>query len=124
MVQATEPDDETDLVVEIVDGAPTIVRKPRQPKLVFEDLPLIGEDGKPVMTIQDRVSDILGPDGHPTVVGTAIPVTHPVAVMVEEEYTEEVDEPAGDRLGLRYDQLALFMLRGLASRVDSIGAWS
>ena len=70
--------------------------------------PVIGIDGQIVM--QTVVTE--GESGFP--VERLEPLMHPVPVMIEVEQEVETDEPAGERLGFRPDQLALFLIAGIA----------
>lgn len=103
-VQATEDVEEAYSEIEIRDGVPVQVQKTRivqQPKVVM--IAVVDEDGRPV----ERGGE---------------PLLHPVPVMEVRPVEVEIDEPAGDRLGFRYDQLTLFMLRGLLARVEALEA--
>lgn len=100
LVQAVDEVEEIETDIEIRNGVPVqvtgprIVQRPRVTLIAVKD-----EAGRPVLR-----------DGEP--------LQHPVPVMVEKEIEVEIEELAGDRLGFRYDQLTLFMLRGLAARVE------
>ncbi|HEV7258922.1 MAG TPA: tail fiber domain-containing protein [Bosea sp. (in: a-proteobacteria)] len=91
--QAQGPDEEY-REIEIIDGVPTLVTKTREGARLFDLIPVVDEAGDAVM------------DGDE-------PMLYPVPRIVEEPGEIEIDEPAGDRLGFRYDQLTLFMLRGM-----------
>jgi hypothetical protein len=111
MIQKTEAKTVNEETIEIIDGVPTIVVKTREvQEPVVEMVQVIGADGEPVMV--ERQIEVDGEpdkDGNPTKTTQTItePRLHPVPVMVETEVKETVDEPAGDRLGLRYDQCAV-----------------
>lgn len=110
MAQATESVEETYAEIEIRDGAPVQVQKSRTvERPMFDLVAVVDEAGAPAKD-GDR------------------PLMHPVPVMIEVEREVEIDEPAGDRLGLRYDQCAVFeaaWLRRefsrLAARLDVLG---
>ncbi|MGO4171545.1 hypothetical protein [Bosea sp. TAF32] len=104
--QKTEPV-EPELVIEIIDGIPTQVLREREPQPVFEMKPVIGRGGEVVM----QTVIVEGASGFP--VERQEPLLHPVPVMIEVTREVEIEEPAGERLGFRYDQLALFMMAGL-----------
>lgn len=111
LVQKTEAKTINDETIEVIDGVPTVVVKTREvQEPVFEMVQVIGADGKPVM-VEREVETEGEPDedGNPTKTTQTItePRLHPVPVMVESEVEETIDEPAGDRLGLRYDQCAV-----------------
>ncbi|KRE07469.1 hypothetical protein ASE63_22480 [Bosea sp. Root381] len=120
--QQTEPDDGFDTVIEVRDGVPTLVQKARPPKPVFRMEPVLDESGEQVMEPVERQSDLLDQNGQPAIIVEMRPALHPVPVMVEREETiwVEIDEPDGDRLGFRPDQLDRFMLRGLLARVEAL----
>jgi hypothetical protein len=111
LVQKTEAKPVSEETVEIKDGVPTIVVKTREvQEPVVDMVQVIGADGRPVMV--ERQIEVDGEpdkDGKPTRTTQTItePRLHPVPVMIEAEVEETVDEPAGDRLGLRYDQCAV-----------------
>jgi hypothetical protein len=136
LVQKTETKTVSEETIEIKDGVPTIVIKTRETQEpVVEMVAVIGADGKPGMVERqievdgepetiEREIEVPGKpdkDGNPTVKKKTVketitpkinktiqePRMHPVPVMVESEVEETVDEPAGDRLGLRYDQCAV-----------------
>jgi hypothetical protein len=77
-----------DKAVEVIEGVPTLVLRSRTVPAV-ELRPIVDGSGVPVL--DDAGSSLL----------------HPVPVMIEAEVEETVEEPAGDRLGLRYDQCAV-----------------
>lgn len=99
-VQATEQREEVATEVEIRDGAPVRVTKTRVVEVpLTEPRVLTDEAGK--IIVDER----------------GVPMTHPVPVMIEEEIEVEFDEPAGERLGLRYDQCLVFETAYLRSRL-------
>lgn len=90
--------------IEVRDGVPVQVVKTRIEKQpVIEMVAVVDENGEPV--IQDDK-----------------PLPHPVPVMVETEVEIDVEEPAGDRLGFRPDQLDRFIMRGLAEKIARLEA--
>lgn len=108
-VQATEDAEEVYTEIEIRDGVPVRVEKIRAIQRPLESLiAVVDESGQPVTRTSQNEDGSF----------TAEPVMHPVPVMVDREVEVEIDEPDGDRLGFRPDQLALFLLRGLLARVD------
>jgi hypothetical protein len=126
-VQATEDKLEVYTEIEMRKGKAVQVEKQRTVKApVFETIPVVDAKGKPVMT-EVEVQTGVDEDGEPIVkiekrrlttqipVMTTEPVLHPVPVMVDEQHEIEVDVPAGERLGLRYDQVTLFILAGMAA---------
>lgn len=100
---------EPTLVIEVIDGIPTQVWREQPDLLVYDLRQVIGIDGKPVMQTVIVEND----DGEPE--ERTEPLLHPVPVMVQIEREEWVDEPAGERLGFRPDQLALFLIAGCVS---------
>lgn len=128
-VQATE--DIVEPVTEIVlqAGQPVQISQPQTVKKpLFEMRPLLDEAGQPVTRIEPFIAESGFPDER------AVPVLHPVPVMIDEpvmhavpvteerEVEVEIEEPAGDRLGFRYDQLKLFIMCGIAARLDALEA--
>jgi hypothetical protein len=92
--------DEPESTVEIRDGVPTLIAITRTREVpVIERRALVDEGGQAV----------IGEDGEQ--------VFCDVPVMVEEEFVEEVEEAAGERLGFRYDQLNMFLIAALAEAV-------
>ncbi len=73
------------------------------------DTGLFKIDGSPAKRIEKRPATTQVP------VMTTEPVLHPAPVMVDEDVEIEVDEEAGERLGLRYDQVYGFILAGMAA---------
>ena len=134
-VQKTEVVTETYTEVEIIDGVPTQVEKTREVKRpAVEMVQVVGKDGKPVFTEREETVPVEpakpskkkgkksdDESVEPTAPAETItrtvrePVLHPVPVMVEEEVEVEFDEDAGERLGLRYDQVYGFILAGMAA---------
>lgn len=131
--------------VDIVDGQPvTRSRMIEQPKV--DMVPLIGLDGRPVLDgIGNRVLDdagrpvvigqvpVLDHDGDPMIdadgdmlmtggawlLDGGNPVTYPVPVMEDVEVDTEIVAPAGRvRYGVRYEQLAMWLIRALAQMVE------
>jgi hypothetical protein len=112
-------------VIEIVDGAP--VRKARTeitetPRTAM--LPVVDEQGQPVMTTVAIVNEIFDTAGEKT--GEAeedveVPLMHAVPVMETIAERFDVDEvaPAGDRYGFRVDELHAFILRGLLAALET-----
>lgn len=97
IVPATEVVEEVYTEIEIRAGTPVQVRKTRMAtRPVVEMTAVVDENGQPVLRGDD-------------------PLMHPVPVMVEREVEIEIEEPAGDILGFREGQLAMFMLAGLAN---------
>lgn len=85
--------------IEVINGVPTMVNKTRTDKEPqVQSVAVVDENGDPVIV-----------DGEPLV--------HPVPVMetVTERYNVVTVREAGSRYGFRPDQLALFILRGLAA---------
>lgn len=96
-VPATEEVEEAYSEIEVRDGVPVQVAKTRVVKRpLVEMIPVVDENGEAIMTGDE-------------------PAMHPVPVMEDREIEVEIDEPAGDRLGFRYDQLTLFILRGMVA---------
>lgn len=119
-VQKTELRTVTEETIEIVDGVPTLVSRTHEvQEPVFEDRIVIGVDGKPVMVERkvERVTDVVGPDGFPAKFVEVViePRLYPVPLMIDEEYEQEIDEPAGDRLGVREGQVLSFILAGMTA---------
>lgn len=111
MVRATETVEEPFNEIEVRDGVPVLVRKTRTvERKLFEMRPVLDEAGVPVM---QTISSIVGEHGE-LLEQEPAPLMHPVPIMIERDVEVEIDEPAGERLGFRPDQLALFMLAGLA----------
>ncbi len=76
--------------IEIRDGAPVLVERMRvihEPAV--EMRPVLDEEGRPVLREGAKV-------------------LYPVPLLVEEAYEVELEEPAGERLGLRYEQCLVF----------------
>lgn len=100
MVQKVEEVEVSYAEIEVRDGSPVQVTKTRTDKQpVTHMAPVVSENGKPVLT----------EDGQP--------LMHAVPVMAEEDVEVEIDEPAGDRLGFRPDQIDRFIMRGLAEKI-------
>lgn len=113
MVPAAEDVAESYSEIEIREGVPVRVQKTRVVQRPLESLvAIVDESGQPVTRTSQNE------DGSFTVE----PLMHPVPVMVAREVEVEIEEPAGDRLGFRYDQLTLFLMRGLVSRVAELDA--
>jgi hypothetical protein len=110
MVKTQIPKTETKTIseetIKIKDGVPTVVVETREvQEPVVEMVQVIGADGSPVMIeVPTGIMLLTDPPKPQT---RLVPRLHPVPVMVESEVEETVDEPAGDRLGLRYDQCAV-----------------
>lgn len=120
--QATVDVEETFTEIEIREGVPVQVQKMRtvqRPQVQM--VAVVDEAGQPVM---QEVNVEIGRDagGEPIIIRQLEPLLHPIPVMIEVEREVEIDEPAGDRLGFRYDQLALFIMRGLLARVEALEA--
>lgn len=122
-VQATEEQTETYTEIEMRDGKPVQVEKKRTVKVpVFETVQVVNAKGKPVTEKVLPEGLAFGqkekrPVTTQVPVMTTEPVMHSVPVMVEEEVEVEIDEPAGDRLGFRPDQIDRFIMRGLAEKI-------
>ncbi len=127
-VQATEDKVEDYTEIEMRDGKAVQVEKTRTVKAPkFDTVPVVDDRGRLVMTEVEVETGVLGADGKPATrremrpvttqvpVMTTEPVLHPVPVMIEETVEIEVDEPAGERLGLRYDQVYGFIIAGMAA---------
>jgi hypothetical protein len=96
-VQVTKTETVTETAIEIIDGKPVQVRRERTVDV-------------PVSTLE-AVTDMAG---NPVMDDEGKPLMHSMPVMVEEPFFDEIDEPAGDRLGLRYEQIAMFCIAALA----------
>ena len=119
-VQKTEEVEVAYVEIEVRDGVPVQVAKSRTEKRqVVQMVAVVDEKGEPVL--REIASENSEPDADAPKKGKRAkpqtePVMHAVPVMVEEEYETEIDEPAGDRLGFRYDQLTLFIMRGVIEK--------
>lgn len=128
-VQATEEVTETYTEIEMRDGKPVQLEKKRTVKVpVFETVQVVNAKGEPVteeVEIQKGVDEkgepITAREKRPVTtqvpVMTTEPVMHSIPVMIEEEVEVEIEEPAGDRLGFRPDQIDRFIMRGLAEKI-------
>lgn len=148
-IQKTEDRVETVTEVQVIDGVPTqvaIKRTVSEP--VFEDVPVVDKKGNPVARVEDRptgvdkltdppqpvTEKVEVPVMHrmPVVIETEIevteqetiteqvPVMHQMPVMVDEEVEVDEEQPNGDRLGFRYDQLAMFIAAGQEARLAQL----
>lgn len=104
-VQAVDQEEVPD--IEIREGVPVqIMRTVKRPRV--EMVAVVDEAGQPVRDEMGR------------------PVLHPVPVMIDEEAQERREVPAGERLGLRYDQCAVieaaWLRRELARQSARIAA--
>lgn len=103
-VQATEDVEEAYTEIEIRDGVPVRVEKLRIVQRPLESLiAVVDEGGQPITRTSQNEDGSFAVE----------PVMHAVPVMEEREVEVEVEEPAGDRLGFRYDQLTLFIIAGM-----------
>lgn len=101
-VQKTQEIEETYTEIEIISGVPTQVRKTRTIKVpVTKMVAVVDENGAPVMNGENQL-------------------THPVPVLTYQMVEEEIEEPTGERLGFRPDQLDRFIIRGLVSRLEQL----
>lgn len=119
--QLTERHTVTREEIEIIDGEPRLVTREETVEVPrFEIRPVVDADGK----IATRRREVERADGKGKAQRETVdePVMHPVPVMgeVEVRYRREVITPAGDRYGLRYDQLAMFIARGLEARLAAL----
>ncbi len=116
MVPKTEIVEESYTEIEIVAGVPTQVVKTHEVRRTVGHMMQVHDhEGQPLF--RERV-EVVAPEqegDEPTEVVVREPVLHLVPEMVEETYEVDLEEPAGDRLGLRYDQLYGFILAGIAT---------
>jgi hypothetical protein len=90
--------------IEIRDGVPVRVERVRLSREPMVEMrPVLDEAGGPVLR-------------------EGAPVLHPVPVLVEESVETEVEEPAGWRLGLRYDQCLVFEAAWQRARIAALEA--
>ncbi len=146
--QVTKPRAVNEFEIEIIDGKPvrkSVVRVVDEP--MFELVEVLDEEGKAIILHRpavpakpgkpaklDKAGQIirLATPATEAIPASSKPMTHPVPVM--ETVTEEVEEDAepvyetrlvraaGDKYAFRYDQLNLFIARGIEARLAAIEA--
>lgn len=103
---------------------------------VFQELPVVDGAGQPVMVIDEAAVaatfDQEGNEVSPAKPATYKQLVHRIPVMetVEETYTEaaepvyedRLETPAGNRYGLRYDELLVFIAAGFEARIAALEA--
>lgn len=119
--QLTERHTVTREEIEIIDGEPRRVTREETVEVPRVEMrPVLDADGK----IATRRREVERADGKGEAQRETVdePVLYPVPVIgeVEVRYRREVVRPAGDRYGLRYDQLAMFIARGLEARLAAL----
>lgn len=119
--QLTERHTVTREEIEIIDGEPRLVTREETVEVPRVEMrPVVDAEGK----IATRRREIERADGKGEAQRETVdePVMHPVPVMgdVEVRYRREVITAAGDRYGLRYDELAMFIARGLEARLAAL----
>lgn len=102
-VQKTETKEEVYTEIEIINGTPTQVEKTRTTEVAVTELvDIVNSKGEKVMDGEGNVQQ------------------HPVPVMVTKTIEEEVEVPDGVRYGFRYDQLSMFVIKGLAEKIKAV----
>lgn len=102
--------------VQIINGAPVLVEGNREEqRLVKQEVQVIDAEGHPVY---DKVPAELDEEGNQISPAREVPMMHQVQVVAQPAFRRKVRD-AGDIYSFRTDQLALFILRGLAPHFDA-----
>lgn len=102
-IQKTKTTEEVYTEIEIINGVPTQVEKTRTTEVAVTELvDIVNSMGEKVMDSEGNVQQ------------------HPVPVMVTKTIEEEVEVPDGVRYGFRYDQLSMFVIKGLAEKIKAV----
>lgn len=108
-------------VIEVIDGVPTqktVTKDVTSP--VYEAVPVVDEDGNPVVNVTPATEEELDEEGNvvkEAIPEQVVPVTYQVPVM--ETVTTWKKKVSKDRYGFRYDQLIMFIAKGLEARFNA-----
>ncbi|MFJ3147530.1 tail fiber domain-containing protein [Pseudomonas hunanensis] len=96
------------------------VEEPIEEIQVVDGVPVLRKTTRSVLKPQFVVMKVMDEDGIPVIQADETPRTYSVPVMEEFEEMYEVYEPAGKRMGLRYDQCKVFEAAYLRSENESL----
>jgi len=106
--------------IQVIDGIPTEVVTTKVIETpIFEDLPIVNEDGEPVLY---EVDGVFVPKLHKVPVMEDVEITETYTEQAEPRYETVVLTKAGDRYAFRYDELNMFIAAGFEARLSALEA--